>query len=123
MHRRQLLHAGLAGALLPHAATAVPSGAIPRTLRLALRTAEAGFDPPQLSDTTSLRIIAHIFEAPLGYDHLARPARLVPLTAAALPEVSDNFRRFVFTLRPGTFFADDPVFGGRPRELVAADYV
>jgi hypothetical protein len=24
---------------------------------------------------------------------------------------------------PGIFFADDPAFQGRPRELVAADYV
>ena len=34
----------------------------------------------------------------------------MPLTAAALPEVSADFRRFVFTLQRGIFFADDPVF-------------
>ena len=37
--------------------------------------------------------------------------------------MSDNFRRFVVTLKPGIFFADDPAFGGQPRELVAQDYV
>ena len=41
----------------------------------------------------------------------------------ALPEVSDNFRRWVFTIRPGILFADDPAFDGAPRELTAADYV
>ena len=41
----------------------------------------------------------------------------------ALPEVSDNHRRFVVTLKRGILFADDPAFRGRPRELVAADYV
>jgi len=121
MQRRQLLHAGLAGAVpaLPVAGQA----AVPRTLRLCFTAAESGFDPAQISDSSSLRVIAHIFEAPLTYDHLARPAKLVPLTAAALPEVSADFRHFVFTIRPGIFFSDDPVFGGRPRELVAADYV
>jgi ABC-type transport system substrate-binding protein len=48
---------------------------------------------------------------------------LRPLTAAALPEVSADFKRFIFTIRAGIFFADDPVFKGRPRELTAADYV
>ncbi len=119
MQRRQLLHAGLAGALAPAGAQAGTG----RTLRLAFASAEAGFDPAQVSDSSSLRVVAHIFEPPLTYDHLARPAKLVPLTAAALPEVSADHRHFVFTIRPGIFFGDDPVFGGRPRELVAADYV
>ncbi|HSI56911.1 MAG TPA: ABC transporter substrate-binding protein [Ideonella sp.] len=90
---------------------------------MAFEIAETGFDPPQVSDHTSVTVNAHIFEAPLCYDYLARPAALRPLTAAALPEVSADFRHFVFTLRPGIFFADDPAFGGKPRELVAADYV
>ena len=47
----------------------------------------------------------------------------MPLTADGLPEVSDDFRRWTFKVRPGIFFADDPAFQGRPRELVAADYV
>jgi len=119
MHRRRLLQASAAAAW----ATPVRAAAAPRTLRVAFHIAETGFDPPQVSDESSGRVNAHIFEAPLSYDHLARPARLVPLTAAALPEISADFRRFVFTTRPGIFFSDDPVFAGRPRELVAADYV
>ncbi|QPF76133.1 bicyclomycin resistance protein [Roseateles sp. DAIF2] len=122
MKRRTLL-AG--AALLPTAPGAQPlsSSARPKTLRLAYNSAEVGFDPPQVSDQTSVAVNAHIFEAPLTYDYLARPARLIPQTCAALPEVGDEHRRFVFTLRPGIFFADDPAFGGKPRELVAADYV
>ena len=94
-----------------------------KTLRVVFQTAETGFDPPRVSDQSSLRINAHIFEAPLTYDTLARPAVLVPLTAAALPEASADFKRFVVTLQRGIFFADDPAFKGQPRELVAADYV
>lgn len=68
-------------------------------------------------------MLPHIFESPLTYDYLARPAQLRPLTAAALPEISDNHRRFIVTIRPGILFADDPAFDGKPRELTAAGYV
>lgn len=116
------------------AALAVPAGAWANgrtgpgserddTLRVAFGFAETGFDPPAVSDQASVTVLSHIFESPLTYARLARPAVLVPCTAAALPEVSDDHRRFVVTLRPGILFADDPAFGGRPRELVAADYV
>ncbi|MGL6113301.1 MAG: ABC transporter substrate-binding protein, partial [Rubrivivax sp.] len=122
LHRRQLLAA--AGAWPAWAAAASRNSAPrERTLRVAFDFAETGFDPPRVSDESSLRINAHIFEPLLSYDYLARPAKLVPLTAAALPEVLDGGRRFAFTLRPGILFADDAAFGGRPRELTAADYI
>jgi ABC-type transport system substrate-binding protein len=104
-------------------ATAEPRRAGNRRLRVAFRSAEAGFDPAQVSDRTSITVNSHIFEAPCTYARLAEPVAIAPLTAAALPEVSDNHRRFVVSLQPGIFFADDPVFKGEPRELVAADYV
>ncbi len=119
--RRELLAAAAAAAAPGSLQARAAAG--PKTLRTAFDFAETGFDPPRVSDVSSGQVNAHIFEAPLTYDPLASPPRLVPLTAAALPEVLDGARRFVFTLRPGTLFADDPAFEGRPRELVAADYV
>ena len=95
----------------------------PKVLRLALNAAETGFDPAQISDLYSSTIAANIFDALLCYDPLARPARLRPNTARALPELLDGGRTFVFRLRPGILFSDDPAFGGRPRELTAHDYV
>jgi ABC-type transport system substrate-binding protein len=94
-----------------------------KVLRYAFPVAETGFDPAQISDLYSRTIAQGIFEAPLTYDFLARPARVTPQTAASLPEVSDNHQRFVFTIKPGIFFADDPAFKGVRRELTAADYV
>ena len=41
----------------------------------------------------------------------------------AMPEVSPDFRTFTVRLRRGTFFADDPAFGGQRREVTAADVV
>ncbi len=132
MQRRDLLAAGTAAALGAGSgsAYAAPRKVLPhqaaqplKVLRAAFPTAEVGFDPIQVSDASSLTIIDLIFEAPLTYDELAKPALLKPLTAAALPEVSADFKRFTFTIRPGILFADDPVFKGRPRELTAGDYV
>jgi len=95
----------------------------PKVLRYAFPVAETGFDPAQISDLYSRTVAANIFEAPLTYDYLARPARVVPQTAVDLPEIADGGRRFTFRIRPGILFADDPAFKGRPRELTAADYV
>jgi ABC-type transport system substrate-binding protein len=87
------------------------------------RVAETGFDPPQVGDINSAMVLAGIFEPPLTYDYVARPVKLRPQTAAAMPEISADFTTFTFRIRPGIFFADDPAFKGRPRELVAQDYV
>ncbi len=99
-----------------------------KVLRYAFRVAETGFDPAQISDLYSRTIAANIFDAPLQVAFLARPVRNRPNTAAALPEVSADFKTFTFTIKRGIYFADDPAFNGpdgRPgrRELVAQDYV
>ena len=92
-------------------------------LRVLFESPETGFDPAQVSDLYSNRVIAHIFEAILGYDPLAIPVRLVPLTAEAMPEPSSDYTVWTVRLRRGVTFADDPAFKGKPRELVAADFV
>jgi ABC-type transport system substrate-binding protein len=120
--RRDALALGAAAAAPGLAAAAVAADGA-RVLRYAFQVAETGFDPARINDTYSRLITGHIFEALYGYDHLARPARIVPLTAAAMPEVSADFRTWTIRLRPGIFFADDPAFKGRRRELVADDYV
>jgi ABC-type oligopeptide transport system substrate-binding subunit len=121
------LLAGAAFALAGTLAAAAERGSAapppPKVLRYAFRVAETGFDPAQISDLYSRTIAANIFEAPYEYEFLARPVRLRPATAAAMPEVSDGFRTFTIRLKPGIFFADDPAFKGVRRELTAADYV
>jgi len=94
-----------------------------KVLRYAFRIAESSFDPAQITDLYSRTVAAGIFEAPLEYEFLARPARMRVNTAAAMPEVSADFKTFTFRIKPGIYFADDPAFKGARRELVAADYV
>ena len=94
-----------------------------KVLRVALSQGETGFDPAQASEIYSGAIIAAIMEPLLTFDYLARPAKLAPLTAEALPDVAQNGRRFTFRIRKGIQFAADPAFKGKRRELIAADYV
>jgi ABC-type transport system substrate-binding protein len=94
-----------------------------KVLRIALPQAETGFDPAQASEIYSGAVIAAIMEPLLTFDYLARPAKLVPLTASSLPEVAQSGRRFTFQLKKGIRFAADPAFKGRLRELTAEDYV
>jgi ABC-type transport system substrate-binding protein len=101
---------------------ATPSGTA-KVLRYAFPTSETGFDPAQISDLYSRTVTPHIFESLYAYDPLARPVKFRPCTAAAMPEVSDDFRVWTVRLAPGIVFADDAAFKGRRRELVAADYV
>ena len=55
-------------------------------------------------------------------DPIARPAAIVPKAAAALPEISADYRTFTVHVRPGIFFTPHPSFGGKPRELTATDF-
>ena len=127
LRRRRLLQvsAALAAARLGSGrdANAAPSATAPKTLRVAFSAAETGFDPAQVQDLYSRTVIGHIFDAPLEFDFMARPAQLRVNTLVAMPEVSSDFRTFTFRLRQGILFQDDPAFRGKRRELIAADYV
>ena len=115
------------GAPLARAATAAtettPAAAPTKLLRYSFRVAETGFDPAKVSDLYSRVITGHIFEGLYSYDHLARPAKLIPLTADGMPQASADFRTWTLRVKPGIYFADDPAFKGKKRELVAEDYV
>jgi ABC-type transport system substrate-binding protein len=112
----------LLAALVAILLAAAPAAAQQKVLRYAFPIAETGFDPGQINDLYSSIILSHIFDPPLAYDYLARPVKVIPNTAE-LPEVSDDSRTWTLRVKPGIYFADDPAFKGRKRELTAADYV
>ncbi len=80
-------------------------------------------DPQQYSDDPSFQVIQALFEPAYEWDYLAKTPKLVPLTAASAPEITDDGRVWTVELKHGILFNDDPAFKGRPRELTAADYV
>ena len=94
-----------------------------KTLRVAFPITETGLDPQAAYDSYSFYVIAGIFDPLYVYDYFARPVRMVPNTAAALPEVTDQGRTYTIKVAPGIYFATDPAFKGKRRELTAEDYV
>jgi oligopeptide transport system substrate-binding protein len=116
--------AGIAGMALLAALAALPVHAADpnKVIRQVFPAAETGFDPAAVQDLYSATIEQAVFETLLTYDYLARPSKLVPLTAEALPEITDDGRTYTLRVRKGIYFIDDPVFKGKKRELTAADY-
>src|SRR4029453_19306199 len=77
-----------------------------RTLHVAFEAAETGFDPQAVNDNYSFMVCDSIFDALYTYDYFARPPRLVPNTAAGMPEITDDGRTFTTKAPPGIFFPD-----------------
>jgi ABC-type transport system substrate-binding protein len=94
-----------------------------KVLRYAFEIAETSFDPQRIADVYSNIVNQGMFDAPLTYDYLAIPAKLKPNTAVSLPEISADGMTYTLRVKPGIYFIDDPAFGGKKRELVAADYI
>src|SRR5450432_3748035 len=88
-----------------------------KVFRYAFEVAETSFDPHRIADVYSNIVNGGMFDAPLNYDYLARPLKLKASTAA-MPEVNADGTVYTLHVKPGIFFADDPAFNGKKRELV-----
>ena len=120
---------------LRHCATAVAAACVLATggasgqadpnkvLRVAFLIAETGFDPQAVSDVYSDSVNRVIFDTLFRYDYISRPHKIIPNTAAAMPEVSKDGMTWTIKVKPGIHFIDDPAFKGKRRELTAADYL
>ncbi len=119
-----MTHLRLAAAVLLAASLWTASArAAEKVLHTYISTSETGLDPAVASDLATLALLENLFDPLLGYDYLARPLKLRGKTAVGLPQVGDKGLSYTFQIRPGILFAPDPAFGGKPRELTAADYV
>ncbi len=112
----------LAALVLSPLDSAVAAGPA-KTLRVAFAAAETGFDPQAGGDAYSNYVNRVIFESLYTYDYLARPYKIVPNTAVALPDISQDGKTWTIKVKRGIYFTDDPAFKGAKRELTAADYV
>ncbi len=118
-------------ALVALAAASFAMGVSPGALAAAdpakvLRVASpdiATLDPQQYNDSPSYNVLVAIFEGLYEFDYLASPVRLAPLTAEGMPAISADGLTWTVKLKPGIYFTPDPAFGGKRRELTAADYV
>ena len=94
-----------------------------KIIRTAYQSAEKGFDCAVDSAELTSTICDNIFDSLLQYDYLARPIKLQPRAALALPEISPDGKIYTIRLKRGIRFTDHSAFKGKKRELVAADYV
>ncbi len=91
--------------------------------RIAFPIDVSGLDPAGTQETYATLVEQRIFDALYVWDYLARPYRFVPSIATGMPEISADGRVWTIRIRPEIYFADDPAFGGKKRELTAADFV
>jgi ABC-type transport system substrate-binding protein len=119
----RLLRAGVVALAATLAAPSLAAPDMSKVIREVFPVAETGFDPAASHDLYSATVMQGIFETLYTYDYLARPAKVVPLTADGMPKVEDGGKTWTVKLKKGIRFTDDPAFGGMPRELTADDYV
>lgn len=119
----RLVRVAVVAVALASSVAAAAAVDLSKTLRVAYPIAETGFDPQAAGDAYSNYINRVIFDSLFHYDYLARPFKIVPNTAVALPEISADGKTWTIRVRPGIYFSADPIFKGAKRELTAADYV
>jgi oligopeptide transport system substrate-binding protein len=100
------------------------AGAEEMVLHHLMPTQVRGLDPGDIRDVYSATIATQICETLYEYHFLKRPYVIVPLLAAALPQVSEDKLTYTITIKKGVLFQDDACFpGGKGRELKAVDFV
>jgi ABC-type transport system substrate-binding protein len=89
-----------------------------------LREKVQTLDPAEVGDMVTHAVAGDIFECLYDYDYTARPYRLVPLIAAAMPEISEDGTVYRIPVRQDVYFHDNPCFPeGKGRLLTAHDFV
>ncbi|MEQ1596475.1 MAG: ABC transporter substrate-binding protein [Casimicrobium sp.] len=94
-----------------------------KTVRVAFQVDVTGFDPQATNDLYSAHVNNALFGNLFEFDYYVRPVRLRGMLAESLPEISSDGLVWKIRLRKGLYFADDPVFKGKKREVIAQDLV
>ena len=81
-------------------------------------------DPVEAASVYAARCVALTYETLLEYDYEARPYRLKPCLATALPAISDDGLTYTFTIDTNACFTADACFGeAGTRPVSAEDFV
>src|SRR5437016_7847495 len=123
--RPRLLQAGMLSVFACALVPALPALAADpgKVIRQVFPAAATGVESAGAQYLYSATIWQAIFETLLTDDYLARPAKIVPLVAETLPQITDNGRTYTIKIRKGIHFTSDPAFKSQKRELVAEDLV
>lgn len=86
--------------------------------------APRSLDPAQASSIYANMLVVNLYDTLYRYKYLARPYKLAPNLAEALPQVSSDGLIYTIRIRPGVYFVDDPAFpGSKGRVVTAEDFV
>jgi oligopeptide transport system substrate-binding protein len=92
--------------------------------RFSEQGAPTTMDPAQSATHYANLMVCSIYDQLYDYEYLARPYRVKPRLADAMPEISEDGLVYTIPLRKGVLFADDPCFPeGKGREVVAQDFI
>ncbi len=87
-------------------------------------SAHKTLDPMMQFDAASNQIVENLFDTLLHYSYLKRPYQLEPLLLEKMPEQQEDKVTYLFTLKKGVFFNDNPAFkDGKGREMNADDVI
>ncbi|MFO1317546.1 MAG: hypothetical protein U1F58_18290, partial [Burkholderiales bacterium] len=92
-------------------AASAPPVCAERVLRVGIPVMPETLDPARATNAQELMAMAGIYDSLYAHDPLAHPPALVPLAAAAMPDVSADFRTYTIRIRPGIRFTPHPAFG------------
>ncbi len=95
-----------------------------KTLSISLPAKIKSFDPIRANDEYSSQGVALAYEGLLEYHYLERPYKLIPNLAVEMPKVlEDESGRpiYIFKIKKGVLFQQNPCFKSSNRELIAKD--
>lgn len=93
------------------------------SLNISLSGEISTLDPANSYDTISASVVYQCYEQLYEYHYLKRPYSLKPLLADGMPKIEENGKRYIFKIKKGIRYHDDPVFNGQPRFVKAQDFV
>jgi oligopeptide transport system substrate-binding protein len=103
---------------------ATDNGVPVKIYRHAMDGAPGSLDPAQAASIYANFIVVNLYDTLFRYKYLARPYRLQPNLAAAMPEVSGDGLNLTIRIKKGVYFINDPAFAGAVgREIKAEDFV
>lgn len=95
-----------------------------KVLTTAIISPIQSLDPIQAQDHYSISVLSKTYEGLLSYHYLERPLELIPNLAEDMPLISEDQLVYVFKIKKGVNFHDNPCFPqGKGRELTAYDFV
>jgi ABC-type transport system substrate-binding protein len=94
-----------------------------KTLHVPLSGEISTLDPAHSYDTISASVVYQGYEQLFEYHYLKRPYTLKPLLAESMPIIENDGTKYTIKIRKNIQYHDDPSFNGKPRFLIANDFI